>query len=297
MNATIPKADSAGNSGVIDLQARREKMRADFDVLDRAAADPAISATAFKLLYVIRSFINRETGVAWPTQQTLADRTGVKVRMIRMLSKALVDGGYLNIEAGCGRGSASRYRLQTRQRSAGYVPEKAATQCRVDADKPGNTVPLSQSETRQSDALKPAILCTKTGTPLPTELLEEPSEEQGHNNIDREFDELFWPVYPKRVSKEAARRAWRKARRRAIAQTIVDGALAYHAERTGQDLQFTKHPATWLNGGCWEDEPSPQAGQNDRKPNRISAAIERQFERLQDLGHPSISDGGPVLDG
>ena len=26
--------------------------------------------------------------------------------------------------------------------------------------------------------------------------------------------------------------------------------------RAGEDPRYTKHPATWLNGNCWEDEPS-----------------------------------------
>ena len=29
------------------------------------------------------------------------------------------------------------------------------------------------------------------------------------------------------------------------------------AERTGQEAKFTAHPATWLNGGRWKDEPAP----------------------------------------
>lgn len=28
-------------------------------------------------------------------------------------------------------------------------------------------------------------------------------------------------------------------------------------KRKGQDPQYTKQPASWLNARCWEDEPSP----------------------------------------
>ncbi|OKO71893.1 hypothetical protein AC630_31760 [Bradyrhizobium sp. AS23.2] len=40
---------------------------------------------------------------------------------------------------------------------------------------------------------------------------------------------------------------------------MLNGAMRYAAERTGQDPKFTKHPATWLNGECWKDEPEPPA--------------------------------------
>jgi hypothetical protein len=32
------------------------------------------------------------------------------------------------------------------------------------------------------------------------------------------------------------------------------GAMRYAAEQTGRDPNFTKFPANWLNGGCWQDE-------------------------------------------
>lgn len=69
----------------------------------------------------------------------------------------------------------------------------------------------------------------------------------------------FWAVYPKRVAKQAARRAWDKAvKGGAVPERVVSAAREYAASRTGRDPQFTKHPATWLNGGCFEDEPDPQ---------------------------------------
>lgn len=68
------------------------------------------------------------------------------------------------------------------------------------------------------------------------------------------FDD-FWAVYPRRIAKLTARKAWDKALKHSPEQEILDGARRYAVERRDEDRQFTKHPATWLNGGCWMDEP------------------------------------------
>lgn len=68
--------------------------------------------------------------------------------------------------------------------------------------------------------------------------------------------ERFWRAYPRRVAKGHARKAWAKAIKAAPAETIIEGATRYAAERARDDPKFTKHPATWLNGECWDDEPN-----------------------------------------
>lgn len=71
----------------------------------------------------------------------------------------------------------------------------------------------------------------------------------------------FWLTYPKRKAKEEARKAWIAAiERGADPQHIVDAAKNYAHERAGQDPKYTKYPATWLNKGCYDDEPDPQPG-------------------------------------
>jgi hypothetical protein len=66
----------------------------------------------------------------------------------------------------------------------------------------------------------------------------------------------FWLTYPKRRDKEAAKKAWLAAIERGTEpQRMVDAAKAYAHERKNQDPKFTKYPATWLNKGCYDDEP------------------------------------------
>lgn len=66
------------------------------------------------------------------------------------------------------------------------------------------------------------------------------------------FDQ-FWSIYPRKVGKEAARKAWMKACRKTAPLTILAGAERYRDDRT-RVPQYTAHPTTWLNAGRWADE-------------------------------------------
>jgi hypothetical protein len=69
------------------------------------------------------------------------------------------------------------------------------------------------------------------------------------------FDD-FWRVYPKKVVRTDAMRAFKRAARLAPVDEIIRGATRYAAERAGEYTRYTKHPATWLNKGCWSDSPA-----------------------------------------
>jgi hypothetical protein len=70
--------------------------------------------------------------------------------------------------------------------------------------------------------------------------------------------EGFWAVYPKKVGKGAARKAYRNALKRASHVEILAGAKAYAASKP--DPQYTAHASTWLNADRWLDEPERKLG-------------------------------------
>lgn len=70
--------------------------------------------------------------------------------------------------------------------------------------------------------------------------------------------EFFWSVYPRKVGKKKSEDAYRKAigsfpdlEDMDAATILVDAAIKYAEVTT--DIKFCKHPATWLNGECWDD--------------------------------------------
>lgn len=93
-----------------------------------------------------------------------------------------------------------------------------------------------------------------------------------------EFDE-FWKVYPRKIGKEAARKAWEKAKGKpAVGDILVAIEQQKQSEQWKKDGgQFIPHPATWLNQGRWADEPVESTGVHD--PNGFLAGMKSFLER------------------
>ncbi|RVQ21808.1 hypothetical protein [Sinorhizobium meliloti] len=67
--------------------------------------------------------------------------------------------------------------------------------------------------------------------------------------------EAFWKSYPRRVAKGAARKAFDKAIKKTTLESMLKAITEYVAKKP-EKIDF-KHPATWLNGECWDDEWEP----------------------------------------
>jgi len=69
----------------------------------------------------------------------------------------------------------------------------------------------------------------------------------------------FWAAYPRKTAKDDARKAWQKAVRRAPPAEIIAGLARATFDRR-EFPRFVPHPATWLNGGRWQDEAGSAPG-------------------------------------
>ena len=91
---------------------------------------------------------------------------------------------------------------------------------------------------------------------------ESKSEAKSNPNTSRAsaFD-AFWEAYPKKTGKEAAKKAF--ARAKADIGTMLSALeVQKQSEQwTKNNGQFIPNPTTWLNQGRWEDElPKPSGG-------------------------------------
>ena len=67
---------------------------------------------------------------------------------------------------------------------------------------------------------------------------------------------LFWQMYPRKIDKDRARRAWKKlSPDRAMANAILEGLRNWKKCDQWQEERFIPHPTTWLNGRRWEAPP------------------------------------------
>ena len=71
------------------------------------------------------------------------------------------------------------------------------------------------------------------------------------------FDQ-FWSMCPRKVGKDAARRAFDKAVKRASLDEVMAGMSRFSTDpNLPEDKNYIPHPSTWLNEGRWDDEPLP----------------------------------------
>lgn len=69
--------------------------------------------------------------------------------------------------------------------------------------------------------------------------------------------EEFYKLYPRSKSPKAALKAYSTARKDVAHETIMDGLRAQLPEMMvvyNTDKTKVKHPSSWLNAGCWDDE-------------------------------------------
>lgn len=79
------------------------------------------------------------------------------------------------------------------------------------------------------------------------------------------FD-AFWSVYPRKVGKPEARKAWKAATRKADPASIIAAASAYSEQTLAEKTEprFIKHPGPWLNAERWADfQPNSQPDDDD----------------------------------
>ncbi len=83
--------------------------------------------------------------------------------------------------------------------------------------------------------------------------LEGSSGDQGSRIKALHGFDVFWETYDKKISRLQAERAWKKIKiTEELLETIQDAAREY--VKSTPDKSYRKHPATWLNGACWNDE-------------------------------------------
>lgn len=93
------------------------------------------------------------------------------------------------------------------------------------------------------------------------------------------FD-VFWGAYPKKVGKDAARKAYNA---RKPSQEMLSAMLAAIETQCASPQwqkdggQFIPNPATWLKEGRWMDEPLPVASRRGYKQH---AYTERDLDKL-----------------
>ena len=125
--------------------------------------------------------------------------------------------------------------------------------------------PIERERERSSSSLSNSLYINNISIAIEEEEREKEKEREREETqrIEDSFNR-FWKLYPRKVGKKAARRAFEKVMRSGVAlETLVTALERQKCSKqwTKDGVQFVPHPATWLNGERWEDEV--EGGAND----------------------------------
>lgn len=148
-----------------------------------------------------------------------------------------------------------------------YAIDKAAIDALPDARTPASGDPVT-TEPRHQVTPTPA-----SGDPLPRHQVT-PNHPYNHPRTTKEdhrvsFD-AFWEVWPNKVAKAAAEKAWKKLSAPDRAQATEAVPVWFSAWRRQNPQASPIHPASYLNQRRWED----QMGEAQADPGKVSR-IER----------------------
>ncbi len=105
-------------------------------------------------------------------------------------------------------------------------------------------------------------------------------------NLDDDFAD-WWSLYPRKVGKGQAIRAYRTARKKATAQALAAAIVTQGPLLMARGSQYCPHPATWLNGERWRDEPADlRATDSNRWTAADFAHLHERAEKLDAQGDP-----------
>ncbi|CAO99341.1 DUF1376 domain-containing protein (plasmid) [Azospirillum brasilense] len=139
-----------------------------------------------------------------------------------------------------GKKSATAKALKNNETTSTAVDER----CEPNA----NPQPQPHKElTLEAEASKATVIAFPLGQdPSPTK-----PQSQDLNALFSEW----WQFVPRKVSKGQAEKAYRAAVKHTDPAELLAGIKRFATDCQGKDPQFVAHPATWLNGKRWLDEP------------------------------------------
>tara|TARA_R100000544_G_scaffold36279_1_gene24321 strand:- start:38 stop:703 length:666 start_codon:yes stop_codon:yes gene_type:complete len=180
-----------------------------------------------KYIYIIlASYVDGE-GKCYPSLETIAKNSGLSVKTVWRSINYLDENNFINKVSGS-KGISNKYIV--------HCPlEKEMNE--KDMDSQSNKVVLS---------------------------IDNFSKDNNSTYLDSQstsFD-FFWSIYPRKIAKANARKAFQTALTKTEAYRINEGLIRMVEANKNTEMKFIPHPATWLNGERWEDEDL-----NDYKTN------------------------------
>jgi hypothetical protein len=219
-----------------------------FATIPRAVLHDSTLPSHAKMVYLVLSSHVGGKETVWPSHKTIAEIAGISVTQVKRMLQLLRGAGLVDwIE----RKPEKRVQLSNEYwllAGSNPAPEKVVV---PPGPRPTRT-PSHQDPVPPEGGRGPGRATERESLNKPTT----GSIKRLPTNINALFDR-FWAAYPRKVEKAKAMKLFAdKVRKDVDPEVIIAGAERYRRDPNRED-EFTKHPTTWLNGGCWDDEPLP----------------------------------------
>ena len=230
--------------------------------------DQRIPDAAFRVLAALGIHTDTETGKCFTSLRTIANGLGKSRQAVHRQTRILADLGVIEIKPrkrGNGSNSSCEYRVLSRQFND--------TPRQPDVDTPSTPeVDASNGPIERPIERKVIPLHADQGKPF-------------------SFEEMFdrwYAAYPLRKSRGAAKKAFKGALKKMDFQTLVAGARRYSAlvDEKQTEPRYIKHPATWLNAECWDDEEEG----GDKPLTEYERAVQQYIDAGESGSRPRPQD-------
>ena len=167
---------------------------------------------------------------AWPAISTLARYANASERSVKRDIQELVELGELRVEVQ-NAPTRTQYKTNLYWLTIGSGVTDSAS---------GVTDWVSRGDSSGKSGVTPV------GTQNIILTIKEPSMKQAEIDFDN-----FWNLYPKKVAKSEALRAWNKATKKKTAEELLKLTKAYAEGKLPED-KYIPYPASWLNKELYE---------------------------------------------
>lgn len=103
------------------------------------------------------------------------------------------------------------------------------------------------------------------------------------DSIAADFD-IWYDAYPRKEARGRALKAYRAARKKTDAATLLSAVEAQRDYLTRKGREFVPHPTTWLNGERWLDEPPTNMQPQTRMQQGMAVAARLAAEEQSQIG-------------
>lgn len=198
------------------------------------------SSSGQKLVLLALADHANDDGHCWPGMKRIADKCDMSARQVSTHVSNLEKAGILTTNRRMkDNNQYSTYDYQLNFSSGSLLPVEGDFQRNSTSD--GQQKSTSGGPAEADFRTEPSVINRK----------KEPSVITSSN--DDAFKN-WWKLYPRKVGKGQARKAFNAALNKTDLDTLTSKLLEYKQLMIGQPEEYIVHASTWLNGERWEDD-------------------------------------------